>query len=338
MILKMDEQLSRARAIATIEDVEKVLGSEKYSYSELVDCIQVAKQTGAWELRHRVAERAFILATNANQTKSVEDAAIELVRSSVRLARNFDDLRPVLEQARNYIESWAPSVLSLQRIKSKQISEVNEMLLLMNDDEPSSQVRLSSRLRKFERSDLGVVVANRAVISEPRNVVALTTLAAGLADIGEMEDALKHAYAAIKIDPKSHPALVVASRIKQETGHNQDALHFAKLAFTIFVNNFSAHRLLSAASRGGDSVAFADATRAIEEYVESSPEVDPWLLTLAAQVLIETSKFAEAEVAIRELDRLQGLKGISSRISKLKRDLKVAIKKNQKSLFELVEK
>jgi len=323
----------RARRITNAAEVLKVLDSPRCSFYELMDCVRVAKQENNWALRHRSAERMFSLATQSIKYKDVESAAIELVKSSVRIATDLDDLKPSLNKIKSRFEAWTPTTPTTRTIRVQQIEEINQILLLMNDDHVNSQIRLSSKLRRLDRPDLSVVVAQRAVTKEPKNCAGLITFAAGLADLNQLISAMRNVDKALQLNPRDHVALVEASRIKQLLGKWKESLHYAKNAFAIEINKFTVYRLLAAAAKAEDRAAFMEARQLVREGLEKFKNADPWYLLLAIQVLIEVGRLVEAEAALDDIENTSEIEHLKPQVSKLKRELKIAVKEQQQELF-----
>lgn len=323
------------RPIDTAADIRLILGSPKVSFSELIRCIEVAKATGDWQLRHEAAELAFGLAMREGKVSRITDAAERYVRSVIRLAPDLSSLVPQVDAARERLGRSAPSNSEAASALQKEQRALDELALLLGDDQTETLVRLSGSLRKFDRSDLAVAAARLAAAADPNNVAALTTLAAGLADELNFRESREVIETAIRLNSLDAPALNVASRILQAMELPYESLAYAKRAFELDASRYSAHRLLSAAAATDDRDAFVEAEQAIEERDDGPLKDDRWIRSLAVRVLMEAGKLSEARAALDSL--LKGASGgqLAKQLSSLKRELSKAERALQGSLFDL---
>lgn len=322
------------RPIDTVADVRLVLDSPKASFSELIRCVDVASAANDWELRHQAAERAFSLALGEGKANRIAEAAERYVRSAIRLAPDLSSLLPQVHAAQERLGRSVPPKSSAARALQSEQRALDELALLLGDGQTETLVRLSSSLRKFDRSDLAVTAARRAVAAAPENIAGLTTLAAGLADMQDHREGREVIERAIRLAPRDAPAFIVASRILQEMELKHDALVYAKRAFELDGSSFSAHRLLSAAAATDDRDAFEEAERTIMEHPDGPLKDDRWIRSLAVRVLIEAGKLGDARAALASLLKDSSSGQLAKQLSRLKSDLSKAERAQQGSLFD----
>ncbi len=181
------------RRIETVQDVASVLESPAASFTELMECVSVAKAAGEWELRHRAAERAF------SETKLEAPAAVTNLSSAAeividnyfKVASSLDDLPRRVKAAEGWLHAnrWRLVAVGASDFADEQTQLLAELQVLVSDTEPAARVRLCARLRKVDRSDLGIESVRPVANSERDNVPALTTLGAAYCDMGEFERA-----------------------------------------------------------------------------------------------------------------------------------------------------
>lgn len=309
---RMDEG-TEARPIETVRDVVAVLESPAASFTELMECVAVARAAQNWELRHRAAERAF------KETKleapaalaSLSGAAEVVIDNYFKVAVSLEDLPQRVEAADAWLRSNRSKLdaAGATTFAAEQTELLSELHVLLSDNEPEARVRLCARLRKVDRSDLGIEAARPVANSERDNIPALTTLGAAYCDMGEYKKAERALRAALRLRRDDGRARVALSRVLQESGRPYEAFDEAKAAFVADANSFTAHRLLAAAAAVGDDDSFEQAMTAVERAVDEDPSGTPdiYLLLLAAEALVEQSRIADvAEI----VDRISSI-GIS---------------------------
>jgi len=296
-----------ARRIETVSDVRAVLDSPAASFTELMDCVSVAKAASEWELRHRAAERAFadvVLETPSAQA-SLSTAAKVVIDNFFKSARSIDHLASRVTAADRWLQHHRTKLdaCGASWFADEQAQLLAEIQVLLSDVEPAAQVRLCARLRKIDRPDLGIEAVRPIANKDRDNVAALTTLGAAYCDIGEYGNAERALRAALRVDPKGGQTRVALSRVLQETNRQVEALHLAKIAFADESNIYTAHRLLAAAAALGDSDAFDEAVTAVElaAETESAGQPDVYLLLLAAEALIDQGKAVELGDIVRRI-------------------------------------
>lgn len=330
------DRLNEPRPIDTSAHVHSVLDSPQASFLELMDCVEAAHRLGEWELRHRAAERAFATATEGHREKpeKVEEAALEVLRSMVRMANGLDELADSVDVAKTWLAGWVTQVPRLEAFRAKELQSLDEMLVLLSDDRLPSLVRLSPKLRKLDRADLAVVAARRAVKQEPDNVVALTTLGAGLADIQEHHEARQVLETALRLGPDDSYTVIALSRVVQELGDLHEALALAKRGLELDASEPAAYRLVAAAVAMNDDEAIADAKQRIEEHVDAPEHADLWVMALAAEALLDAGRVDDARALFNRL-RVNASRGEMARqMANLKRRLNNAAAAAQTKLFD----
>jgi len=285
------------RRVETIDDVVAVLASPKASFTELMECVAVSEVARDWKLRHAAAERAFL------ETKVEGPAAVYSLTTSAELvigtylkaAASLDDLRPEVAAANNWLGAHRARLdtAGAADFADDQLKLLAELQVLLSSSEDEARVRLCSRLRKVDRSDLGIDAAQPVANADRENVPALTTLGAAHCDMGEFIKAERVLRAALKLR-RDDRVLVALSRVLQESGRPVEALDMAKIAFALHVSKHTAHRLLKAAV-SQDPEAFEEALAEVERAAASDPEksLDIYLLLLAAEALADEGRFDE---------------------------------------------
>jgi tetratricopeptide (TPR) repeat protein len=296
----MEQTAYQPRRIETVEDVIAVLDSPAASFTELMDCVSVARVADAWQLRHLAAERAFF------ETKleapaavaSLSGAAEVVIDNYLKVASSLNDLHGQISAAETWLSTNRSKLdaVGASEFADKETQLLAELQVLLSDDAPESKVRLCSRLRKVDRSDLGIEAVRPVANKERDNVAALTTLGAAYCDMGEYSKAERALKAALKLQNDSGQARVALSRVFQESGQPHKALDLAKVAFVADANEFTTHRLLAAAAAVGDVESFDQAVAEVERAVETDAKGSPdyYLLLLAAEALLDQGRSAEA--------------------------------------------
>jgi tetratricopeptide (TPR) repeat protein len=327
------------RRIETVQDVAAVLDSPAASFTELMECVSVAKAAGEWELRHRAAERAFSetrLEAPAAVT-NLSSAAEVVIDNYFKVASSLDDLPRRVKAAEGWLHANRSRLdaVGASDFADEQTQLLAELQVLLSDTEPAARVRLCARLRKVDRSDLGIESVRPVANNERDNIPALTTLGAAYCDMGEFERAERVLRAALKVQPADGRARVALSRVLQESGRQYEAFDIAKVAFVAEANKYTAHRLLAAAAAVGDTEAFdqavAEVERAADSEVEGPPDV--YLLLLAAEALIVQGRVGEVtDIVARIASSGVSLVGATAkRFATVKKSAQAA---NAPSLFE----
>jgi len=292
------------RRIETVDDVVAVLDSPKASFTELIDCVDVARKYDQWQLRHRAAERAFVETDVQAPTDiaRLTGAAEFVIDNYLKGADSLDELPSQIKGADTWLSRHRSKLDAVgeNEFADEQTELLAELLLLLSDNTPESKVRLCSRLRKVDRSDLGIEAVRPVANAERDNVVALTTLGAAYCDMGEYCKAEYALKAARKLKPDNDQTLVALSRVYQESDRPYDALDIAKSALVLNANEFTAHRLLKAAAAVDDAEAFSQAVAEVERAVEADAEGSPdyYMLLLAAEALLDQGRSGEAAVIV----------------------------------------
>jgi tetratricopeptide (TPR) repeat protein len=335
----MDRDAYEPRRIETAEDALNVLRSPAASFTELMECVEVANAAGNWEMRHQAAERAFTetKVTSPSAGVSLSRAAEIVIDNYFKLATSLDDLPARIADAGAWIGMHQPDfdAAGASGFASEKKQLLAEIQVLLSTNEPEARVRLCSRLRRVERPDLGVEAVRPVANSERTNSVALTTLGAAYCDLQDYPRAEKALRAAVKVEGDTGLASVALSRVLQESGRRHEALDLAKRAFGVDPDQFSAHRLLSAAKAAEDQEAFDEAIREVEMAAQANPTATPdvYLLLLAAEAQHDLGLTGDLELL---LDRIEAspamLKGaVAKRFNSLRNSVRSA---NQPKLFD----
>lgn len=298
----MTNDPNSARPITNPEEAWAVLNSPKASFVELMDCAETGRRFNDAQLRRQAAEKSMeeVLNRLDNQPGahqfSIHEAARHVAAATLKAAKNLDDLAPYLARVTSWLSGLNKRIRDLAPDEIRELeTAVSEIALLLTDPNPESQSRLCSRLRKVERSDLGILAAERCLEVEPDNIIALTTKAAAQLDIGAADAAVATASRAVRLAPKGHHARTVLSRAFQETGRPRESLEAAREALDISANKFTAHRVLSAAAALNDADEFKKALELLEDLEKQGRFKDDVLIKiLAVEALYEAGDLSTA--------------------------------------------
>jgi tetratricopeptide (TPR) repeat protein len=296
------------RSICNINDVESVLSSDKASFVELRECVSIARDKGQWSLCRRSAERALEeigLVTRSNRM-SVLDAARTVVKMILKPVESLDSLPVFVREAQDWLQSKSQDFDAKNIGTELEVERIllSEILVLLSDSASESRIRLCSRLRKVDRSDLGIEVARPVIEIEPRNVAALTTLGAAYCDIGDHASAGSMIQTALLFDPGNIRAQVVMSRICQRTEQPEEAFRFAEEAFDTLPNEYTGRRYLEASTKIGDEEAIRAAVSEVERRAWSNGQEKPdvFLLLLAAEALETTNQLSDLQGVLKKIE------------------------------------
>lgn len=326
---------NRARPITNPDEAWAVLSSPKASFVELMDCAETGRRFEDTDLRRQAAERSMDEVLERLDREPVEhqfsihEAARHIAVATLKEAKSLNDLAPYLAK----VTAWLSGLN--KRIKDLAPDEINELelavseiALLLTDPSSAAQSRLCSRLRKVERSDLGILAAQRCLDDEPDNTIALTTMAAAQLDIGAADAAVATARRAVQLAPKGHHARTVLSRAFQETGRPRESLEAAREALDISANQFTAHRVLSAAAALNDADEFRHALELLETLEQQGRfEDDVLIKVLAVEALYDAGDFRQA---LSLLDAIQK-QGFPPAMSRRFAQLRVKLRKVQQT-------
>lgn len=318
------------REIKTILDVEALLDSSRAGFAEAMDCVGVARAHGRWDLRHRSAERAYAIAVDerAPRPRHLSEAVDVLVRCRLHEAPDVASLPVVVAETRNWLQSQQTAVPSgeARDALTKLDEQLAELLLLCGDDTSRTLLMLSSKLRNnWERSDLAVAVATRALDHHDVDTQALTTRGAAFCDLGEYPRAIDDLQIAVGHDPTSSHALTALSRAVREAGDPRGALEIAERAISAAPDSLPAANCLAAAAARVDLQRFDEAIARVAELTASARNGnrDQWMLVLAAEVRLDVGQLDEAKRLLSAAK--PGARGdIAKRIGELDRRLRRA--------------
>ena len=243
-----------------------------------MDCVEVCKDLGDWPLRHQAAELATgeALRGRGIPPPALIEAAQQVVNAILRNAMTIEELEPCVPDAREWFTEHDHYFRARPADRGQSISRFLDavhvdgqraavdreslfrLVLLANDPDPESQVRLSSVLRApFERSDLAIDAATRALDQKPLDIAALTTRGAAYVDVDELASAEADLDAALSINGDDRYALVARSRCHQSCGEAVKALEVVKRALNFDPGNrFAQTRAMAAAVFAGDEEFF----------------------------------------------------------------------------------
>lgn len=308
------------RPIETLADVRSVLSSQRASTSELMECAQIARSFDNYELRLKCSERAIVEASRFPRTNSLQlDKAAAHVVASIRgNVSSRGELKKYLESARSWIVShFGPGALDKTKNVEKLELLISESLLLVSDSDPRCQTQLCSKLRKLDRSDLGVLVAERIRKEHPENAVTLTTLGGAYTDIGQYQKAEECLKAAHRLQPKNTYTLLGLSRALSQRSKHYEAHDFAKLAFSIRPNMNTARRLMASAFATEDAESFTEAQELVRSLMHSEEDevkMSCEVIFAAAEELFEAKNYDAAIEAIDQLLKMNyGSSGAKSK-------------------------
>ena len=320
----------RGRPIDDVDQARAVVDGDRASFVELMDCAEVGKSAGDYELRKDAAERAVNLAVgDTRQIASVHRAAQHLAAATLGEASDLDDLAQYVAALRSRLKRLLVDFPeTLQNAKLLELeATISEITLLLTDPDPAAQLRLCSRLRELDRADLGAKAAERGLKVEPRNAALLTTLAAAQLDIGASIAGLATIERAVDVEPENVYALNVYSRALQENTRLDESLEVARTAFELDANRFTAQRILGVAAELKDLEAFDTALKFVREHqADLSSASDIYLLILAVEALVEANDLARASELFNELEAHVNKEGLAGSQAKKFSDLRKRLK------------
>jgi len=320
----------RGRPIDDVDQARAVVDGDRASFVELMDCAEVGKSAGDYELRKDAAERAVNLAVGeTRQIASVHRAAQHLAAATLGEASDLDDLAQYVAALRSRLKRLLVDFPeTLQNAKLLELeATISEITLLLTDPDPAAQLRLCSRLRELDRADLGAKAAERGLKVEPRNAALLTTLAAAQLDIGASIAGLATIERAVDVEPENVYALNVYSRALQENTRLDESLEVARTAFELDANRFTAQRILGVAAELKDLEAFDTALKFVREHqADLSSASDIYLLILAVEALVEANDLARASELFNELEAHVNKEGLAGSQAKKFSDLRKRLK------------
>ena len=320
----------RGRPIDDVDQARAVVDGDRASFVELMDCAEVGKSAGDYELRKDAAERAVNLAVGeTRQIASVHRAAQHLAAATLGEASDLDDLAQYVAALRSRLKRLLVDFPeTLQNAKLLELeATISEITLLLTDPDPAAQLRLCSRLRELDRADLGAKAAERGLKVEPRNAALLTTLAAAQLDIGASIAGLATIERAVDVEPENVYALNVYSRALQEHTRLDESLEVARTAFELDANRFTAQRILGVAAELKDLEAFDTALKFVREHqADLSSASDIYLLILAVEALVEANDLARASELFNELEAHVNKEGLAGSQAKKFSDLRKRLK------------
>lgn len=329
----------RGRPIDDVDQARAVVDGDRASFVELMDCAEVGKSAGDYELRKDAAERAVNLAAgDTRQVASVHLAAQHLAAATLGEATDLDDLGRYVAALRSRLRRLVDEFPETGRNEKLQELEatLSEITLLLTNPEPAAQVRLCSRLRKLDRPDLGIKAAERGLNVEPENTALLTTLAAAQLDIGASTTGLATIERAIREDRKEYRVLLVHSRALQSVSRPEQSLKVAKEAFELDANEFTAHRILAAAAELRDLDTFEGALQFVRQHHEEvSAEADLYVLLLATEALLETDDVRRASELFQEVEANKAGKKLQGHAVQLYNRVKKQVRKVQQPMLPL---
>lgn len=329
----------RARPIRTLEDVFTILEAPRASFWELSECVRICRDEDDLDTRHRCAERALVEAFRPRPRKTriprVEQAAAEVITAHLSGLKVLDDLRSAATMIRLQADRLVGEVG--QRFPSHDADHLpdlltlGEMVLLLDDGTSRSLVTLSGMLRRAGSPGMAKESSGRSLTLEPGNPAALTTRAAACADLEEFSEAMDLVGTVVDQSPDDTYALLVLSRIQQETGRADAAYETANRAIELRPDKYTSHRLMSAAAALGDSEAFDSARHIAETHVDAESG-NRWVAVLAIEVLIEHGDLEKAERDLRELENATMDSNSMGRLRRAKRLLREAWVRRQQKL------
>lgn len=309
----------QGRPIETLEDVRGLIASGYGSVTELLECIRVARQGGDPKLAEQAGTLLLTIATGKKPVPALEEAAQAIVVGYLAEASKLDDLVVQLERASEALgeigERTGITPAGRKAIDDSKLW-LEELRVLSNDNSPASLIALCGKLRKIDRSDLGVEAAT-AALERQESAAAYTTRAAAFQDRNDNPRALSDVRRAWKLDKNAFTANTF-SRVLLAAGRPDLAIEKAEDAFRMEPSEYSARSLLAAAAAVGEDDAVERAKRFIEKHKDGEdPRTSVWVEIVAVKALLEADRLDEAERAIallkqderapkREVDHLIG--------------------------------
>jgi tetratricopeptide (TPR) repeat protein len=310
-----------ARPIRDLDNVRAVLASVHASSVELLECAEVAKRLKNSELRMLAAKRFLDQLTHSRQVSSLDilRAAEHVIYSKFGEVQDLETLKNHLQEADEWLQKLLKNGPKFERLDDLRMI-VSTTLLLAADASTQSRVELCSALRKLECSPVAVKVIESVIEEDPSNTYALTTYGAALIDINEARKACKVLNRVLQIKPRSTHALTALSRAFNQIDKPRQAHEHALIAFSIEVNVFTAHRLLTSAAMVEDEKAFEDALYAVKSNLDQQNEAfSRNVLLVSAEELLDGGKFDSASRAITELRTFRWRGEQAKRVARLSR-------------------
>ena len=306
-----------------------------------MDCVAVCKDFGDWRLRHQAAELATDEALRGRWTHPAQliEAAQQIVNAILRKATRIEELQSYVPEVREWFTAYDHHFRARPDDQEQGISRFLDrihvdgqtaavereslfrLVLLANDPDPESQVRLSSVLRQpFERSDLAIDAATRALDQEPINKYALTTRGAAYIDVDELPSAASDLDAALSIDGDNAHALVSRSRCHQNCGEVAKSLEVVKRALTVDPEDrITQKRAMAAAIFAGDEEFFEQVRQSLASATPNKGMSDAFVEILAIEAILEGGDIERAEAALTELENRNPRGLPTTRAGKLRR-------------------
>lgn len=300
----------RARDISTLEDVRGILDSSDASFVELMDCVSIAKAAGDVVLRRRSAERAFRHVGVGS--RGLVEAAEAVVAAFLAGPVTLDGLREPAARASDWLVKNDARFRTAENREwlIKQASLLNEVLLLLGKPDLEDRARLCSRLRKVDRSDLGVEALQEVVSTGEFNTPALVTLGAAYCDLGKFQEAVDILDRVLDVEPTNEYALVALSRALRFSARPARAFDLAMKAFRKRVDEYTVRTMIAAAVAIDNQDLLAQAVAELRVVLanHTEGEQDIYLVLLGADELLEHGQLEPAGRIIEEIAR-KGVRG-----------------------------
>jgi adenylate cyclase len=174
------------------------------------------------------------------QTKDDNAQARHWFQEAIELDPRFGEAYALLGRS-YWIDVWS-EWSAAPRADLQRASELAQKALALDDSNSTALALLSYVDWMQRRFDQAVADAERAVAINPNSAEDFDALATALGTAGKLEEALRAAEKAMRLDPARQDFYAAeAGVIYNEMGRYQEAVPFLKQALTAYPNHLSAH-------------------------------------------------------------------------------------------------
>lgn len=170
--------------IATIEDVERLLGQPAPQFDLLLDGIAVAKRERRLDLRDRCIQYAIASVTGEVPEREVRNLALEAAVRFMEEASETSlhgELVKAADALRKYASTSSPRIAAAL---TKERESLDYVALCLGRSTAPALTSAASRLRHFKRPDLAYVLSSKAADMDRDSAPALTSMAAAFGRSG----------------------------------------------------------------------------------------------------------------------------------------------------------
>jgi hypothetical protein len=317
--------------ISTMAEVDDRLASGRASFEDWLDCVQVCQRDQQWPTAERCAQLALEAALRRPLAKvKLVEAARAVVSGALPRSLNGPDWLTTgaggLSRARDMLRSRRAGAThrSLIEALDEVLADLDQMILLITDDQAVSRIKLASLLRRYERPDLAISLADRVLAIAAANHVALTVRAAARMDLGET-GAVNDAERAFQVGDSVH-SLAALVRGLRLAGRLDDAVTLALELVERDPSPASASLLAAAAHEASDASALEQAQELLERLGDrwvGREGADRHVRLLAAKQLRRDGQLEEAHAALVALLGQRSWRTAQELLDVVQRDLEL---------------